>query len=176
MTVKLEELVAVPPVVVSGAAGGCAGGDRRRHLPVVHELKLAEVPLNLAVTPVKRSPLIVTEVPTLPLVGAKLLIVGRDPGHGEVDPLVAVPAGVVTEIRARRRPRGTVAVTLPSFTKLKVADAPLNLTAFAPVKSFLLIMTVAPTTPLVGEKPLIVGALVSSPVKLKRSSRFRPES
>ena len=41
---------------------------------------------------------------------------------------------------------------------MKLALTPLNLTAVAPVKVVPLIVTVAPTAPLVGVKPVIVGA------------------
>jgi hypothetical protein len=51
-------------------------------------------PLNFtAVAPVKFVPLIVTIVPTAPLVGAKLVIVGATT---KLVALVAVPPGVVT--------------------------------------------------------------------------------
>ena len=50
------------------------------------------------------------------------------------EPLVAVPPVVVTVILPVVAPEGTVAVTLSSFEKLKLADVPLNLTAFTPVK------------------------------------------
>ena len=71
--------------------------------------------------------------------------------------LVAVPPGVVTVILPVVAPAGTVAVTLLSFTNAKTADVPLNRTPLAPVKWFPLIVTDVPTTPLDGEKPLIVG-------------------
>ena len=64
-------------------------------------------------------------------------------------------------------PAGTVAVTLPSFTKAKVAEVPLNRTLVAPVKWSPLIVTVAPIAPLEGEKLLIVGALLELTVKFE---------
>ena len=64
-------------------------------------------------------------------------------------------------------PLGTVAVTLPSFTKAKDAEVPLNRTPLTPVKWFPLIVTVAPITPLDGEKPLMVGALLELTVKFE---------
>ena len=62
-------------------------------------------------------------------------------------------------------PVGTVAVTRPSFTKAKDAEVPLNRTPLTPVKWFPLIVTVARSTPLDGEKLLIVGALLPVTVK-----------
>jgi hypothetical protein len=49
-------------------------------------------------------------------------------------------------------------------TEKLAALAPLNLTAVAPVKFVPLIVTLAPASPLVGEKPVIVGG--SRTVKL----------
>ena len=72
-------------------------------------MKLALVPLNrTAVAPVKFVPLTVTLVPTGPLVGVKLVIVG---GLTTVKllPLVAVPPEVVTLIEPLVAPPGTVA-------------------------------------------------------------------
>ena len=146
VTVKLEELVAVPPGRRDrDPPGRRTGGDRRRHPPVVHEDEAAEVPLNRTpLTPVKWFPLIVTVVPIAPLDGEKLLIVGALlPVTVKSDALVAVPAAVVSVILPVVAPEGTVAVTLPSFTKLKDAEVPLNLTPLTPVKWFPLIVTVA---------------------------------
>ena len=72
-------------------------------------MKLAVLPLNVtAVAPVKFVPLIVTLVPTGPLVGVKVVIVG---GNSTVKllALVAVPPGVVTPSGPVVAPAGTVA-------------------------------------------------------------------
>ena len=168
-TVKFEPLVAVPAVVVTVILPVVAPeGTAAVTLPSFTKLKLADVPLNLTpFTPVKWFPLIVTEVPTPPLDGEKLLIVGAVALLTvKLDALVAVPAGVVTVILPVVAPEGTVPVTLPSFEKLKVADVPLNLTAFTPVKWLPLIVTEVPALPLDGEKLLIVGTLLL-PVTVK---------
>ena len=79
--------------------------------------------------------------------------------------LVAVPPGVVTEIVPLVAAFGTVAdMWLASVTE-KVADVPLNFTLVAPVKSVPVIVTLAPTNPLVGEKLVIVGTATAN-VKL----------
>jgi hypothetical protein len=81
VTVKFDELVAVPDGVVSEilpfvAPAGTVATTRLS----LWNAKLAFTPANLtAVTPVKRFPLIVTDVPTGPLEGEKLLIVGAFP-------------------------------------------------------------------------------------------------
>ena len=72
-------------------------------------MKLAAVPLNVtAVAPVKFVPLIVTLVPTGPLVGVKLAIVGAGTTVNALA-LVAVPPGVVTRSGPVVAPAGTVA-------------------------------------------------------------------
>ena len=72
-------------------------------------MKLALTPLNLtAVAPVKVVPLIVTLVPTAPLVGVKPVIVGAGMTVKLVA-LVAVPPGVMTLTGPVVAPVGTVA-------------------------------------------------------------------
>ena len=80
-TVKLLALVAVPPGVVtlSGPVVAPLGTVAEIEVEEV-AVKLALVPLNrTAEAPVKFVPVIVTGVPTGPLVGAKLVIVGGLP-------------------------------------------------------------------------------------------------
>ncbi len=65
--------------------------------------------MNLtAVTPLKPTPEIVTEVPAGPLVGVNPVM---ESVTVKLDALVAVPAGVVTEILPEVAPRGTVALS-----------------------------------------------------------------
>src|SRR5437667_1370112 len=122
--------------------------------------KLALVPLKrTAVAPVKVVPLIVTLVPTGPLVGVKLVIVGALAVTVKLLELVAGPPGVVTLSGPLVAPLGTVAaIEVEEFT-VKLALVPLNVTAVAPVKVVPLIVTLVPTGPLVGAKLVIVGAL-----------------
>jgi hypothetical protein len=71
--------------------------------------KLAAVPLSRTeVAPVKFVPLIVTLIPTIPLVGVKLVIVGGCTTV-KLAALVAVPADVVTLIEPVVAPAGTAA-------------------------------------------------------------------
>ena len=72
-------------------------------------MKVAPVPLKAtAVAPVKFVPLIVTLVPTGPLVGVKLVTVGAGTTV-KLLALVAVPPGVVTLTGPLVAPAGTVA-------------------------------------------------------------------
>ena len=73
-------------------------------------MKIAAVPLNLtADAPVKFVPVIVTLVPTGPLAGVKLVIVGALALTVKLAELVAVPPGVVTVTGPVVAPAGTVA-------------------------------------------------------------------
>ena len=78
---------------------------------------MAAAPLNVtAVAPVKFVPVMVTEVPTAPLVGVNELMAG---GTMTVKLLTldSVPPEVVTAIEPVLAPDGTVAVTcVPEFT------------------------------------------------------------
>jgi hypothetical protein len=122
---------------------------------------VAPVPLNrTAVAPVKFVPLIVTLVPASPLVGVKPVIVG---GLRTVKfvALVAVPPGVVTLSGPVVAAAGTVAVIAVAEVTVNKALVPLNRTRVAPLKFVPVIVTVAPTAPLVGEKLVIVGGLTT---------------
>src|SRR2546425_9356556 len=71
--------------------------------------------------------------------------------------LVAVPPDVVTLIGPVVAPLGrVVAIEVDEFT-VKLAATPLMVTDVAPVKFVPVIVTLAPTGPLVGEKLVIVG-------------------
>jgi hypothetical protein len=112
MTVKLLALVAVPPGVVA-AIGPVVAPEGTVAVIWVEELTVkvvALVPLNFtAVAPVRLVPVITTLVPTPPLVGEKLAIVGARTTV-KLLALVAVPPGVVTAMSPVVAPEGTVAV------------------------------------------------------------------
>src|SRR5439155_23354990 len=99
MTVKLLPLLAVPPSFPTRRSSDLAPDGTVAVIAVAEfTVKLALVPLNrTAVAPVKLVPLIVTLVPTGPLVGVKLVMVG---GVITVKllALLAVPPAVVTLI------------------------------------------------------------------------------
>src|SRR5207245_6379462 len=132
-------LVAEPPGVVTLSGPVVAPTGTVAWIAVAEvTVKLALNVLNLtAVAPVKFAPLIVTLVPTGPLVGAKLVIVG---GGTTVNAalLVAVPAGVVTLSGPVVAPVGAVAwiavsevtVTLALHPSARTAVAPGTLAAF----------------------------------------------
>src|SRR5207237_5289330 len=99
-------------------------------------------------------------VPTGPLVGVKLAIVGGLTTVNE-RALVAVRPGELTLSGPVVVPAGTVARIVVSEVTVKVALTPLNDTDVAPVKFVPLIVTLVPTGPLVGVKVAIVGGLTT---------------
>lgn len=124
-------------------------------------MNVAFTPANFTtVAPARPVPLIVTEVPTGPDEGEKLVIVGRpEDGTTKFVALVPVPSVVVTEIGPVVAPAGTFAFTLVGdlYTKL-VPVTPLNFTTADVVKFVPLTVMSVPTGPDVGEKLVIVGA------------------
>jgi hypothetical protein len=125
----------------------------------------ASVPLNFTtVAPVRLAPVMVTVVPTGPEVGMKPETVG--PVTVKLEALVAVPPGVVTPIDPVVAPLGTTVVIWVSELTVKVAAAPLNVTAEAPVRPVPPMVTLVPIAPDVGVKLEIVGGGDAVTVKL----------
>ena len=124
-------------------------------------VKVAAMFLSVTdVTPMKFVPVIVTVVPTGPLVGKKLEIVGAGAAVVTVNvpALVAVPPGVVTLHFPLVAPAGTLAVIFVAELIVNDAFVVPSLTAVAPLKFVPLMVTEVPTGPLVGEKLETVGA------------------
>jgi hypothetical protein len=114
-------------------------------------VKVAAVPLKRTlVAPVKFVPVIVTAVPTGPLVGANDVIVGAAGAVTVKSPaLVAVPPGVVTPIFPVVAPAGTVALICVLDTTVKLVAVRLRRTLVAPLKFVPVTATAVPTGPLV---------------------------
>jgi hypothetical protein len=113
------------------------------------------------VAPVKPLPEIDTLVPTGPLDGLKPLITGGTVTE-KLAVLLPVPPGPVTSIGPLVAPAGTVAVIWLSESTVKlVAAVPLKSTAVALLKPLPEIVTLLPTGPLLGVKPLITGGTVT---------------
>jgi hypothetical protein len=162
VTVKLEALVAVPPGVVTEIVPVVAP-EGTVAVICVAELTVnvvALAPLNLtAVAPVRFVPVIVTDAPTAPLAGEKVVIVGADALTVKLDALIAAPIGVVTAIVPVVAPEGTTAVICVAELTVKVvALTPLNRTDVAPVRFVPPMTTLAPAPPLDGTMLPIVGA------------------
>ncbi len=135
---------------------------------------VAAVPPNLtADAPDKFVPVITTDDPTTPDVGANDDTVGNGGGAVTVNTVAFVdwPPGVVTTIGPLTAPTGTVAVTCVDEPTVKlVAAVPPNLTADAPDKFVPVITTDDPTTPDVGANDDTVGNGGGAPVTTEASS------
>jgi hypothetical protein len=108
----------------------------------------------------KLVPLMVTAVPTAAIVGLKLVMLGAlVPAPTIKDVLlVAEPPEVATLIGPVVAPLGTVTTNCVVEAVVTVAGVPLNWTVFwlgVVLKPVPLIVTVAPTAPLLGTKPMI---------------------
>src|SRR5215471_14253290 len=133
VTVKLVELLAVPPAVVTLILPVTAPVGTVAVI-FVSETTVNEValtPPNVTfVAPLRLLPVMVTTVPTAPLVGLKVVIEGSTKNFRL---LVRVLPGVVTVTKPVVAALGTVAVRYVSETTVKLAEVPLNETLLVPV-------------------------------------------
>jgi hypothetical protein len=108
----------------------------------------------------------VTETPTAPEVGVRLVILGA--GTVKVTPLLACPATVTTTAPVLA-PFGTGATTLVVLQLPGVVMIPLNVTMLPPwadPKFVPLMVTDVPGAPEVGERLLMLGAGTVKPTPL----------
>ena len=127
---------------------------------------VAAVPLNLTVlvpcVAPKLVPVIVTAVPTGPLVGEQARQRRRH-RDGEGQRLLARPPTVTTTVPVVA-PAGTGTTMLVADQLVGVAAVPLNVTVLVPCvapKLVPAIVTAVPTGPLVGDRLVSVGAIVT---------------
>lgn len=171
LTVKFEALVAEPDDVMTVIGPGVAVPGTVAVM-VVAELVvklLARMPLkSTAVTPTKLVPVMITCWPPAELAGTKPVTVGA-PAALMVKSvlLVAAPLLVTTLIGPVVALKGMLVTLIwvrDSVVKLK-ACTPLKNTPVTPTKFVPVITTVPPEEPLVGVKPVIVGAAAALMVR-----------
>lgn len=159
-TLKLDPLVMVTPLVVTEIVPSLApAGTEVVMLVALEAVTDAVTPLNLTVgvgDVLKFVPEIVTVAPMAPLFGVKLVIVGVA-NTLKLAALKIVMPLVVTEIFPVEVPEGTTAVMLDAVDAVTVAETPLNNTMGEALKLFPLIVMIAPSAPLVGVKPDMLG-------------------
>ena len=160
VTVKALGEVALPPGVVTRIEPVVAAAGTVVVICVaLFTVNVAAVPLKeSAEAPVKFVPVITTLVPEVPLVGVKLEIAGAGRFTVKFPAELADPPGVATEIFPVVAPTGTGAVICVALVTVNVAAVPLNDKAVAPIRFVPVTVTLTPTSPLAGVKPVIVGA------------------
>jgi len=101
-TVKLNPLLAVPPTVTTTLPLFAPEGTVATIDVGLQPVAVAAMPLNVTVlvpcVASKFVPLIVTDDPTGPELGAKLVMLGPVPGTVKVTPLLTVPLAVTTTL------------------------------------------------------------------------------
>jgi hypothetical protein len=166
-TVKLEALDTVTPLEVTEIGPVAApAGTVTTMVVALEEVTVALMPLKNCTTgeAPKLVPVRVTVAPGAPLVGEKLVMAGVA-STVKLEALVAVTPDVVTEIGPVDAPEGTSTVNEVEAAPVTVAAVPLNSTMLLDgvvLKLVPVIVTVAPTAPLVGEKLVMVGGASTS--------------
>jgi hypothetical protein len=164
-TVKLLPLLATPLAFTTTFPVVAPVGTVVVMLVALQVPTVAVVPLNftvpvLCVAP-KFVPVIVTEPPTAPVVGDKLVMLGAETTV-KLLPLLAMPETATTTFPVVA-PVGTVVTIFVVVQVVAVAVVPLNLTVLVPCgdpKFVPVIVTEAPTAPVVGDKLVMLGATV----------------
>ena len=162
-TVKLDPLLGTPPTVTTMFPVVAPLGTVVPMLVALQLVTVAIVPLNFTVLEPwldpKFAPVIVTDAPTAPVVGERLVMVGPDTTV-KLDPLLFTPLANTTTIPVVA-PLGTVVAMLVALQLVTVAAVPLNLTVLEPwldPKFVPVMVTDAPTAPVVGERLVMLGA------------------
>jgi hypothetical protein len=133
-TVKLLPLLATPDTVTTTLPVVAPVGTVATMLVALQLVAVADVPLNFTVlvpcVEPKFVPVIVTEAPTAPDVGAKLVMLGVA-RTVKLLPLLSTPLACTTTLPVVA-PVGTVATMLVALQLVAVADVPLNFTVLVP--------------------------------------------
>src|SRR5258707_12742916 len=164
-TVKLTPLLATPPNVTTTLPVVAPAGTVTAMLVALQLVGVAAVPLNVTVldpwVAPKFVPVIVTEVPTGPDVGLRLVMLGGPAADTvKLTPLLAVPPTVTTTLPVVA-PVGTGTAMLVALQLVGVAAVPLNVTVLVPCvapKPVPPIVTGVPTDPDDGLKLVMLGA------------------
>jgi hypothetical protein len=161
-TVKLDPLLFTPLANTTTFPVVALPGTVTAMLVPVQLATVAAVPLNLTVpdpcVDPKFVPVIVTEAPTAPVVRERLVILGAETTV-KLDPLLFTPLANTTTFPVVA-PEGTVTFMLVALQVVTAAVVPLKFTEPVPwlaPKAVPVIVTVAPTAPVVIERLVILG-------------------
>jgi hypothetical protein len=165
-SVKLTPLLAAPPTVTTTLPVVAPAGTGATMLVALQIEGVAVVPLNFTVldpcVAPKFAPPIVTDVPTAPDVGFKLVMLGAGTVTAKLTPLLAAPPTVTTTLPVVA-PAGTGTAMLVAPQLVGVAPIPLKVTLLVPwvaPKFAPVIVTGVPSTPDVGFRLVMLGATV----------------
>jgi hypothetical protein len=168
-TVNEEPLLAKPPTVttmfpVAAPAGTVATIDVVLQLVIVVDTVALNFTVLVPCVEPKFAPVIVTDAPTPPDVGDRVVILGVGSTVNE-EPLLAIPLPVTTTF-PEVAPAGTVAtIDVAPQLVIVVAAVPLNVAMLVPCvdpKLVPVIATDAPTAPDVGDTLVMLGGTVNA--------------
>lgn len=172
VTVNAWPLLATPPTVTATLPVVAPVGTETTTLVADQLDGVAVVPLNLTVlvpcVDPKFDPAIVTTVPTGPLIGVRLLMVGAVLVTVNAFALLATPPTVTTTFPVVA-PVGTGTTTLVADQLDGVAVVPLKVTVLEPFvdpKFAPAIVTAVPTAPLPGVRLVMLGAALAVTVNV----------
>src|SRR6266567_1686375 len=164
-TEKWIPLLAIPPTVTTTLPVVAPVGTGTAMLVALQPVGAAAVPLKVTVLAPceapKLAPVIVTEAPTNPEVGFRLVMLGAGVVTLKFTLLLATPP-TVTITPPEVAPAGTVTVMLVAPQLVGAAGVPLNLTVLVPWVAPKLeprIVTEAPARPDVGFKDAMLGTV-----------------
>jgi hypothetical protein len=171
VTVKLTPLLGTPPTVTTTLPVVAAAGTGTTMLAALQLLGVPAVPLNFTVlvpwVAPKLVPVIVTDVPTTPDVGFRLVMLGPGTVTVKLTPLLATPPAVTTTLPVVA-PAGTGTLMLVALQLVGVAAIPLNFTVLVPCvapKFEPVIVTGVPTAPEAGLRLVMDGPEAELTVK-----------
>src|SRR5713226_2811210 len=163
VTVNAIPLLATPPTVTTTFPGVAPAGTGATMLVAPQLVGVAAVPLKVTVlvpcVAPKFAPLIVTDAPTNPDVGLKLVMLGPGTATAKLTPLLATPPTVTTTLPVVA-PAGTGTTMLVVLQLVGVANFPLNLSVLFPCVAPMFApsrVTDAPINPDAGFKLVILG-------------------
>jgi len=172
VTVKNTPLLTAPATVTTTFPGVAPAGTGVIMLVALQLVGVASVPLNVTVLvpcdDPKFVPVIVTEVPTGPEAGFKLVMVGPEADVTVKNTALLATPFTVTTTFPDVAPAGTGAIMLVALQLVGVASVPLNLTVLVPCddpKFVPLMVTEVATGPEAGFRLVMVGPEADVTVK-----------
>src|SRR2546425_411971 len=180
-TEKFTALLAAPPTVTSTFPVVVPGGTGTTMLVALQLAGVPAVPLKVIVlapcVAPKFAPLTVTDVPTTPDVGFRLVMLGGGGVTVKFIPLLATPPTVTTTLPVVA-PAGAGATMLVALQLVGVPAVPLRVSVLVPCvapKFAPVIATDVPSTPDVGFKLVILGGELPHALPGLKAAKVTPQ-